>query len=115
VLTLFGGLAQTERELIAERTRSALAFKRENGQPTSHPPLGFTANGSRERMKPIPAELATVRRILELLGAGGSYAGIAAKLNAEGASTNRGGRWRASTVGWLVRRRNRHAGLLRGI
>jgi len=45
VLTLFGGLAQMERELIGERTRSALAFKRENGQPTSHPPLGFTANG----------------------------------------------------------------------
>ena len=37
-----------ERELIGERTRSALAHKRENSQPTSHPPLGFTANGNRE-------------------------------------------------------------------
>lgn len=32
-------------DLIGEHARSALAFKRENGQPTSHPPLGFTANG----------------------------------------------------------------------
>ncbi len=44
-------------ELIGERTRSALAFKRENGQPNSHPPLGFTANGNRERMVPVPKEL----------------------------------------------------------
>ena len=29
VLTLFGGLAQMERELIAERTRTALAYKRQ--------------------------------------------------------------------------------------
>ena len=33
-------------ELIGERTRSVPAFKRENGQPTSYPPLGFTANGN---------------------------------------------------------------------
>jgi site-specific DNA recombinase len=53
VLTLFGGLAQMERELIGERTRSAMAFKRERFQPTSHPPLGFRANGSRHRMIPV--------------------------------------------------------------
>ena len=40
VLTLFGGLAQMERELVGERTRSAMAYKREQLQPTSHPPLG---------------------------------------------------------------------------
>ena len=66
VLTLFGGLAQMERELIAERTRSALAFKRENGNPTSHPPLGFRATGRRDRMLPVPEELAVVVRILDL-------------------------------------------------
>ncbi len=33
-------------ELIGERTRSAPAFKCENDQPASHPPLGFTANGN---------------------------------------------------------------------
>ncbi len=49
VLTLFGGLAQMERELIGDRTRGALAYKRERKEPTSHPPLGFRANGCRER------------------------------------------------------------------
>jgi len=115
VLTLFGGLAQMERELIGERTRSALAFKRENGQPTSHPPLGFLPNGSRRhRMVPVPAELETVRRILDRWRAGGSYAGIARDLNAEGVSTKRGGRWHASTVRGIVQRRDWYAEHLNG-
>lgn len=113
VLTLFGGLAQMERELIAERTRSALAFKRENGQPTSHPPLGFTANGSRQRMIPVPEELAIVRRILGLWRAGGSYAGIAAKLNADAVPAKRGGRWHHTTVAKVVQRREFYSKLLR--
>jgi DNA invertase Pin-like site-specific DNA recombinase len=115
VLTLFGGLAQMERELIGERTRSALAFKREQVQPTSHPPLGFRANGNRQRMAPVPEELAVVRRILELWQGGGSFAGIAAKLNADGAPTKRGGRWHASTVRAIVQRRAWYAEALKGL
>ena len=103
VLTLFGGLAQMERELIGERTRSALAYKRQQRQPTSHAPYGFRANGRRHRMEPLPAELATVRRIVEAWRAGGSYLGIAAQLNAEGIPTKRGGRWHAATVRKIVR------------
>ncbi len=107
VLTLFGGLAQMERELIGERTRSALAFKRENGQPTSHPPLGFRPNGSRRhRMVPVPAELETVHRILDLWRSGLSRRAIAAKLNADGVSTKHGARWHHTTVGKVVQRRD---------
>ena len=114
VLTLFGGLAQMERELIGERTRSALAFKRENGQPTSHPPLGFRANGNRHRMVPVPAELETVHRILDRWRTGGSYAGIARELNQEGVASKRGGRWHASTVRGIVQRRDWYAEHLNG-
>ncbi len=105
VLTLFGGLAQMERELIGERTRAALAYKRQQLQPTSHAPLGFRANGSRERMVPVPSELAVVRRILAADAGGVSYAAIARQLNADGTRTKRGGRWHASTVRNVVRRR----------
>ena len=66
VLTLFGGLAQMERELIAERTRPALAYKREQRQPTSHAPLGFRSNGKQNQMEPVPEELEAVRQILTL-------------------------------------------------
>jgi site-specific DNA recombinase len=98
VLTLFGGLAQMERELIGERTRGALAFKRQQGQPTSHPPLGFRVNGNRARMIPVPEELEVVRRILELWRAGRSYRAIAATINHEGRRTKQAARWHASTI-----------------
>jgi DNA invertase Pin-like site-specific DNA recombinase len=116
-LTLLGSLGQLEREVLAERTRGALAFKRENGQPTSHPPLGFRPNGSkRHRMIPVASELVTVQRILDAHAAGESYAGIAAALNAEGAATKRGGRgrWYASTVRNVVQRRAWYAAILSG-
>jgi DNA invertase Pin-like site-specific DNA recombinase len=90
VLTLFGGLAQMERGLIAERTRGALAWKRENGLPTSDPPLGFQPNGKRHHMIPVPEELAIVRRILDLPRAGKS---------------RHGARLYQTTVGKVVRRR----------
>ena len=112
VLTLFGGLAQMERELIGERTRSAMAYKRQHGQPTSHAPLGFRANGSRERMVPLPEELAVVQQILERWRRGGTYLGIAAELNADGVATKRGKRWHASTVRAIVLRRDWYADVL---
>ena len=114
VLTLFGGLAQMERELIAERTRSALAWKRENGLPTSHPPLGFRVNGTRHCMIPVPEELAVVQRIVELWRAGQSASAIAAKLNAEGVPSKHGARWHHTTVGKVVRRRGWYEARLKG-
>lgn len=106
VLTLFGGLAQMERELIGDRTRTALAFKRENGQPTSHPPLGFRPNGSRKhRMLPVPEELEIVRQILDLWRSGLSYRAIVRKLSEKGAPTKQGGRWHHGTVSRIVQRR----------
>ena len=105
VLTLFGGLAQMERELIGERTRSALAFKREQRQPTSHPPLSFRVNGSRERMVPIPAELEIVQWILDRWRSGLSYRAIAAKLNENGTPTKHGARWHHNTIVRIVQRR----------
>ena len=104
VLTLFGGLAQMERELVGERTRSALAYKRQLLQPTSHAPYGFRSDGARARMRPLPDELATVRRILHHWRAGISYARIARELNADGVPTKLGGRWHASTVRGIVLR-----------
>ena len=109
-----------ERELIAERTRSALAFKRENGQPTSHPPLGFRVNGNRERMVPVTEELAIVRLILGLWRSGLSLRVIAAKLNQDAVPTKHGARWHHGTVArisptaGMVRNRLRRSSRLGG-
>ena len=113
VLTLFGGLAQMERELIAERTREALAWKRNNGMPTSHPPLGFRSVGKRERMKPEARELKTVRRILRLWQSGKSYRAIAADLNNRAVETKRGRCWHHTTVAKVVAGRGRYTAFIR--
>lgn len=110
VLTLLGGLAQMERELIGDRTRAALAYKRERMQPTSHPPLGFTSKGANQPMTADPGELSTVRRILASHESGKSLAAIARQLNASRTPTKRGGRWFASTVSNVVRRADWYAG-----
>jgi len=113
VLTMLGGLAQMERELIAERTRGALAWKRENGLPTSHPPLGFRTNGKRNHMIPIPDELEIVRRILDLWRGGQSARVIAAKLNADGVPSKQDARWHHTTIVKVVRRRDWYQPYLR--
>ena len=101
-----------ERELIAERTRAALEYKRQQCQPTSHAPLGFRANGKRQRMLPVPEELEVVRQILRLWRCGSSYAAIAAKMNVEGVRTKRGGRWHHTTVSRVVERRELYTDVL---
>jgi DNA invertase Pin-like site-specific DNA recombinase len=94
-----------ERELIAERTKGALAYKRKQGQPTSHPPLGFRPNGKRHCMIPVPDEMATVRMILDDWQRGRSYRAIAARLNTEGVPTKQNRRWHHTTVAKVVQRR----------
>ena len=109
VLTLFGGLAQMEREVIAERTRGALAWKRENGLPTSHPRLGFRSLGKRTPMEPVRDELEIVRRILVLHEHGRSYRSIAAGLNADAVQTKRRARWHHTTIAKVVAARDWYA------
>ncbi len=65
-------------------------------------------------MIPVPDELETVRLILDLWRRGKSYRTIAAKLNAEGARTKRGGRWHHTTVAKVVQRRDWYLARLRG-
>ena len=105
VLTLFGGLAQMEREVVSERTRVAMAYKRKAGLPTSHPPLGFHAAGARERLEAVPEELEVVRRILYQWRKGFSLRAIARRLNEDRVPTKQNGRWHASTVKKVVGRR----------
>ncbi len=115
LLTILGGLGQMERELIGERTKGALAYKRERLEPTSHPPLGFKANGARERMVQVPKELEIVRCILDLWRRGQSYCAIARQLASEGVPTKRGGRWASETVRKVVERRAWYASVLSAV
>lgn len=87
-LTALAAVAQLERDLIAQRTRDAMAAAKRRGQR-----LG----------RPIEADQAVRRRIVTMREAGATYGAIADALTAEGVPTARGGRWWPSTVAAIVR------------
>src|SRR4051794_24941049 len=81
--------SQYERRLIGQRTRDALAAKKAAGVR-----LG----------RPWQLSTEVVERIVQAKAAGGSLAGIARELTAEGVPTAQGGvRWYASTVAAVLR------------
>lgn len=108
MLTVLGALAQMEREQIAERTRSALHYKREKGERLGTTPLGFSTPEAGAAMVPHQAELFTVRYILARRRRRISFRQIARELTEQGAATKRGKTWHASTVQAIWRRRDRY-------
>lgn len=76
--------AQLERRLIGERTRDALAVKRQSGVRLGRPPV---------------LDRRVVRRIVRLRRSGATLTSIADRLNRDGVSTAHGGQvWRHSSV-----------------
>jgi DNA invertase Pin-like site-specific DNA recombinase len=107
VLTMLGALAQMERELIAERTKAALAHKKTRGDRLGTTPLGFRTPEAGAAMVPVADELAPVAHVLTRRAAGLPFRAIAAELAAAGYATKRGGQWDGTTVRklWLGRAR----------
>ncbi|MBX7199002.1 MAG: recombinase family protein [Rhodospirillaceae bacterium] len=108
MLHLYAALAEKERNLIAERTRSALRAKRSRGEQ-----LGNRTNLATAQKRGSEAQRAEATEraqklapaIRELQKAGiSSYSGIAVALNARGITTPRGGQWHASTVARALHR-----------
>lgn len=81
--------SQYERRLIGQRTKDALAAKKAAGVRLGRP-------------RQLPTEV--VERIVRSKAAGGSLAGIARELTADGVATAQGGvRWHASTIAAVLR------------
>jgi DNA invertase Pin-like site-specific DNA recombinase len=98
MLTLLGALAQMERELIADRTRAALAVKKSRGARLGGTPLGFEPEAPGGALLPNEEELVSVRQIIARRLAGASFRAIAGELSAAGVPSKRGGAWRSETV-----------------
>ena len=108
MLHLYAALAEKERRLISERTRSALAARKAQGAR-----LGNRSNaaeaaalGRRVQVEEAAAFAANVLPIIESLRASGvrDLRGLASALNNRGVRTARGGRWHVSNVKNLVDR-----------
>lgn len=96
MLTMLAGFAQFERDLCAERTKSALKHKKSKREVYSPVPLGFAQQG--KQLIIDAAEQITIQTIKSLRAAGKSLRAIAAELTQMGMRTKKGGGWYASTI-----------------
>lgn len=91
MLNMLMTVSQWEREVIGERTRTALQYKKSQGVILGRP------EGWRKKLTD-PEEINTIQYIHELREQGLTYKVIATRLQAEGIKTFRGGKWYPQTV-----------------
>lgn len=96
MLTMAAAFAELERNLISERTKSALRHKRAHRRVYNALPFGFDRDG--DRLVENDAEQRVIARIKAEHAARRSLRRIADGLNADAVPTKRGGAWHASTV-----------------
>jgi len=113
-LTMSVGMAQMELELISERTKAALQYKKETlGHKLGQVPYGYQRIDG--KLVEHHEEKNVLRRIKRMRKEGLSFAKIANRLNQQGVSTRRKKnrkdhqeiqtQWRASTIHHLLNRK----------
>jgi DNA invertase Pin-like site-specific DNA recombinase len=108
MLHLYAALAEKERRQISERTRAALAARKERGTKLGNRRNAGDAASAGRQAQVLAAEqfAATMLPVIASLHKVGvtSYRALAAALNARGVRTARGGRWQVSNVRNLLAR-----------
>ena len=101
--TLTAALAEMERGLVGERTRAALARKREKGESTGgKTPFGFDLQEGGKLVR-NQTEQAALSRMKKWRDSGLTFQGIADKLNKSGLSAKYGGEWTRAKVHKILR------------
>jgi len=105
VFRLMGSLAEFERDLIAERTRSALALKKSRNERTGAVPFGYDLADNGIDLVPNATQQEALVLIAELRAAGLSLRDIAQALTDRNIPTSKGNsQWKHSTVARIVTR-----------
>jgi len=108
MLHLYAALAEKERRLISERTRAALAQRKDRGTQLGNPRNAkeAAALGRAAQVSEADRFAANVLPIVATIRTSGvtTLAGIADALNARGIRSARGGQWRISSVQNLIAR-----------
>lgn len=100
-LTLMGALAQMERELIAERTKATLDYKKQKGEHLGAVPYGYTLIEG--KLAPKEDEQKILKKMKRWKKEGKSLREIARRLNQEGVSTHRNGvQWSHKAVSCVI-------------
>ena len=106
MLVVLAGSAEMERNLVRERTKSALAVKRANGQRIGTIPYGSDLSDDGKTLVPNTAEQAVIVQIHEMRAAGMPLEHIAEELTERGVptKTGRSRRWSHPTVARILKR-----------
>ncbi len=99
-ITILSALAQMERDLISERTKVALNYKRSQGGLAGGVPYGYRSVGKKEESKLIKddKESKTLEVIIQFNKSGKSLNWISRELNKSGIPSRCNGKWYPQTV-----------------
>ena len=103
-VTVLAAIAQIERDLISERTKAALQFKKLRGDRVGGVPYGYKAIGKIRKSKIIKDEdeYKILNIILHAHQSGKSYNSIADNLNQQGVLSRCRGKWYAQTIKSII-------------
>ncbi len=99
-LSTMAGFAELERNLISERTVSAMQYKKQHKEIYSPVPYGFDREG--DNLQPNQEEQKAVKLIKKWRAQGWTLQRIAAELTKKGIKTKRGGKWFAGTIKYIL-------------
>jgi len=100
VMNLLGSVSQWEREIIGERTRDGLAYRRDHSLVYGPVAFGFSRAG--DRLVIDEDEMKTVRKIFALRREGKTLQAICDALNRQRIPTKTDKRWRPGTLTYLL-------------
>ena len=103
MLAMLAAFAEFERNVVSERTKSALRFKRARGELVSRLPRFGQYVGAGGRVVPHPDEQKTLGVIRALRNEGRRPGSVTAWLNRAKIPTRTGGKWHRSTVTRIMR------------
>ncbi len=97
-------LAEFERDVISERTTTAMAHKKSQGERVGEIPFGYQLAADGVMLVACEKEQAVIQTIHSLRDKGLSLRAIAAELEAAGQASKRAKRWNAVTISNILKR-----------
>jgi DNA invertase Pin-like site-specific DNA recombinase len=102
MLLLLASCAEFEKNLVGERTASALQLRKANRQVYGHPPYGFDVSADKKNLIPNEREQKVLEQIFAWRADGLSLAKVTGRLNDLGVPSKKGGKWHPATVAHIV-------------
>lgn len=97
-MTMFGALAQMEREIISARTKDSLDRLRAEGKASGPTPYGWQKDEDTGMLYEHPEEQDVIELIAFYVGQDRSWNWVAERLNRKGIPPKRGRRWQGHVV-----------------